>query len=66
MGPALLVPPEQPAALAEAVARLLAEPRLRTEVRTRALAVVQRFSAQRMAAEVGTVYRSCAQFLEGT
>jgi glycosyltransferase involved in cell wall biosynthesis len=59
-GAGILVPPNQPAALADAVARLLADPELRTQVRDRALTVVQRFSAQRMAAEVGTVYRSCA------
>jgi L-malate glycosyltransferase len=59
-GAGLLVPPEQPSALAEAVARLLEDPELRAEVRARALTVVQRFSAQRMATEVGTVYRSCA------
>ena len=60
-GAGLLVPPEQPSALAEAVARLLTEPGLRDQVQARALSVVQRFSAQRMAAEVGTVYRSCTR-----
>ncbi len=58
-GAGLLVPPEQPSALAEAVARLLTDPGLRDQVQARALAVVQRFSTQRMAAEVGAVYRSC-------
>jgi glycosyltransferase involved in cell wall biosynthesis len=59
-GAGVLVPPEQPAALADAVASLAQDPELRTRVRDRALMVVQRFSARRMAEEVGTVYRSCA------
>jgi glycosyltransferase involved in cell wall biosynthesis len=59
-GAGVLVPPEQPFALAEAVAKLLEDSELRAEVRARALSVVQGYSAERMAAEVGTVYRSCA------
>ena len=59
-GAGLLVPPEQPAALADAVARLVMDLELRSRVRDQALMVVQRFSARRMADEVGAVYRSFA------
>jgi glycosyltransferase involved in cell wall biosynthesis len=59
-GAGVLVPPEQPAALADAVARLVLDAELRSRVRDQALAVVQRFSARRMAEQVGTVYRSLA------
>ncbi len=59
-GAGLLVLPGQPALLAEAVARLVTDAELRRSVREQALEVVQRFSARRMAEQVGTVYRSFA------
>jgi glycosyltransferase involved in cell wall biosynthesis len=66
-GAGVLVPSGQPAALAGAVASLLMDPELRGQVRDRARVVVQRFSAERMAEEVGTVYRSCGiKLIEGT
>ncbi len=62
-GAGLLVPPSNPEALADAVVRLVSEPALRAGLIERARAAVQRFSADRMATEVRTVYRSCAPFL---
>lgn len=62
-GAGLLVPPEQPPALADAVARLAADPALRRELQSRARTAVRRFSAQRMAREIRTVYRSFAPFI---
>jgi glycosyltransferase involved in cell wall biosynthesis len=59
-GAGLLVTPEDPAALADAVYRLLDDAELRRRLAETARAVVQRFSAARMAAEVRSVYRSCA------
>jgi glycosyltransferase involved in cell wall biosynthesis len=61
-GAGLLVPPGRPEDLAEAVARLISDPQLRTDVSRRAREAVRAFSAERMAAEVRTVYRSCAPF----
>jgi glycosyltransferase involved in cell wall biosynthesis len=58
-GAGLLVPPEQPTALAEAVAGLVADPGLRRELQSRGRVTAQRFSAQRMAGAVRSVYRSC-------
>jgi glycosyltransferase involved in cell wall biosynthesis len=59
-GAGILVPPEQPEALAAAVGTLLHDPEMRRQVRDRARMIVQGFSAERMAEQVGTVYRSCA------
>jgi glycosyltransferase involved in cell wall biosynthesis len=59
-GAGLLVPVGDPTALADAVVRLVHEPVLRDELASRARAVVRRFTAGRMAAEVLTVYRSLA------
>ncbi|MBA3258073.1 MAG: glycosyltransferase, partial [Gemmatimonadales bacterium] len=61
-GAGLLVPPGRPAALADAVARLAGDPELRRELATRGRIAVRRFSAERMAGEVRTVYRSCSPF----
>lgn len=61
-GTGLLVPPERPAALADAVARLAGDPELRRELGNRGRIAVRRFSAERMAGEVRTVYRSCSPF----
>jgi L-malate glycosyltransferase len=59
-GAGLLVPPEDPTALASAVEGVLTQPALRDRLVQRAHAAVQRFSADRMATEVRSVYRSCA------
>lgn len=61
-GAGLLVPPGDPAALAEAVARLAGDDQLRRVLESRGRAAARRFSAERMAGEVRTVYRSCVPF----
>jgi len=54
----LLVPPGEPAELADAVARLMANPALWQELRTAGHArQATRFSAQSMASGVAAVYR---------
>jgi glycosyltransferase involved in cell wall biosynthesis len=62
-GAGLLAPPGNPEALADAVARLLTDPALRRAVVARATEMVGHFTAERMAGEVLTVYRSCAPHL---
>jgi glycosyltransferase involved in cell wall biosynthesis len=61
-GAGVLAPPQDPDALANAVARLLSEPGLARSVAERAAVAVQRFTAARMAEAVRTVYRSCGPF----
>ncbi|HEU4524451.1 MAG TPA: glycosyltransferase [Gemmatimonadales bacterium] len=61
----ILVPPRSPDALARAVRRILCDPDLRQRLVEQATRRVQSFSAERMAAEVLTVYRSCAPSLDG-
>jgi glycosyltransferase involved in cell wall biosynthesis len=61
-GAGVLAPPRDPDALAHAVARLLDEPGLARSVSQKALATVARFTAERMAEAVGSVYRSCCPF----
>ena len=61
-GAGVLAPPRDPDALAHAVARLLEEPGLARSVSQRASAAVTRFTAERMAEAVGSVYRSCCPF----
>lgn len=61
-GAGLLAPPNDPHALADAVARLLTEPGLALEVVGRATVAVERFTARRMAEAVRSVYRSCVSF----
>jgi glycosyltransferase involved in cell wall biosynthesis len=61
-GAGVLAPPNDPLALADAVARLLTEPGLGREVAGRATAAVERFTARRMAEAVRSVYRSCVSF----
>jgi glycosyltransferase involved in cell wall biosynthesis len=62
----LLVPPSDPAALAEAVARIVENAEVATRLAEKARASVLRFSDLRMAEEVRSVYRSCAHSLDGS
>jgi glycosyltransferase involved in cell wall biosynthesis len=66
MGAGLLVPPRNPEALAEAVRRILCDGNLRRRMIEQASRNVERFSADRMAAEVRSVYRSCAPAIDGS
>lgn len=61
-GAGVLARPGDPSALADAVAQLLSDPDLARATVERARARVEQFSAARMAAAVGTVYRSCGPF----
>ena len=65
-GGGILVPPGNPDALAGAVRRILCDPELRRRLVDQASRTVESFSAARMAAEVRTVYRSCAPLLDGS
>jgi glycosyltransferase involved in cell wall biosynthesis len=65
-GGGVLVPPRNPEALAAAVRRLLCDPALRCRMVEQASRIVERFSAERMAAEVRSVYRSVAPVLDGS
>jgi glycosyltransferase involved in cell wall biosynthesis len=65
-GGGILVPPRNPEALAAAVRRILCDPDLRRRLVEQASRTVESFSAERMAAEVLTVYRSCAPLLDGS
>jgi L-malate glycosyltransferase len=65
-GAGLVVPPGNPIALAEAVARVLDESELRGTLIERARKAVLRFTDERMADEVRSVYRSCAHSLDGS
>jgi glycosyltransferase involved in cell wall biosynthesis len=58
----VLARPGDSASLADAVARLLGDPGLAQATAARAAARVEAFSAARMAAAVGSVYRSCGPF----
>ncbi len=61
-GAGLLVPPGDPPALADAVARIVDQPALRQALAERGRLAAERFSAERMAAAVRSVYRSCVPF----
>jgi glycosyltransferase involved in cell wall biosynthesis len=61
-GAGVLAPPRNPDALADAVARLLEDSGLARSVSERASVAVARFTAERMAEAVGSVYRSCCPF----
>lgn len=65
-GAGLLVPPQDPAALSEAVARILDDPDLGRQLSERAREQVRRFSDRRMAEEIRSVYRSFAHSLGGS
>jgi glycosyltransferase involved in cell wall biosynthesis len=65
-GAGLLVPPRDPAALAEAVAHILDDAELVRRLVGRAQEEVLRFSDRRMAEEVRSVYRSFAHSLDGS
>jgi L-malate glycosyltransferase len=65
-GSGLLVPPKNPVALANAVARILEDGEVRTRLIERASSQVQRFTDRQMAEEVVQVYRSCAHSLDGS
>jgi glycosyltransferase involved in cell wall biosynthesis len=65
-GAGILVPARDPEALAGAVQRILSDPELRRSLVERASRAVERFSADRMAAEVRSVYRSCAPLIDGS
>jgi glycosyltransferase involved in cell wall biosynthesis len=62
----LLVPPSDPRALAEAVARIVENEEVGARLAEKARASVLRFSDLRMAEEVRSVYRSCAHSLDGS
>jgi glycosyltransferase involved in cell wall biosynthesis len=65
-GAGILVPPRNPEALAGAVQRILSDVELRHSLVERASRAVERFGADRMAAEVRSVYRSCAPLIDGS
>jgi glycosyltransferase involved in cell wall biosynthesis len=61
----LLVPPDTPSAVADAVHRLLVEPAFADVVARAAAAQVERYEVGRMAAAHLPVYRSVGNFLDG-
>ncbi len=63
-GGGILVPPRNPGALAAAVRRILCDSELRRRLVEQASRTVEQFTAARMAAEVRSVYRSCAPTLD--
>ncbi len=65
-GAGVLVPPRNPEALAGAVRRILCDGDLRARIVEQASRAVERFGADRMAAEVRSVYRSVAPTLDGS
>jgi L-malate glycosyltransferase len=62
----LLVAPSDPSALAKAVARIIESAELGASLAEKARTSVVRFSDQRMAEEVRSVYRSCVHSLDGS
>ena len=65
-GAGLMVPPGDGRALGEAVARLLEDSGLRSQIAEQGKADVLRFTDARMADALATVYRSCIHSLDGS
>jgi len=65
-GAGVLAPPRNPEALAGAIRRILCDGHLRARIVEQATRTVERFTADRMAAEVRSVYRSCAPAIGGS
>jgi glycosyltransferase involved in cell wall biosynthesis len=65
-GAGLLAPPRDSGALADAVARILEHSDVRARLAERGQVEVLRFTDERMADEVRSVYRSCAHSLDGS
>ena len=65
-GAGLLVPARDPGALADAVAKILESPELGAKLAEQARVEVLRFTDERMADEVRSVYRSCVHSLDGS
>jgi L-malate glycosyltransferase len=65
-GAGLLVPPRDPAALADAVGRILEAPELAQRLVAHAQDDVLRFTDRRMAEQVRSVYRSFSHSLDGS
>lgn len=65
-GAGLVVPSGDAGGLAEAVARILEDTALRSDLAERARTEVSRFTDRRMADAVLSVYRSCAHSLDGS
>lgn len=62
----ILVPPQDPAKLGEAISRLLRDPDLRRSWATKARAGLERFTVSRMSAEFVDIYRDLVRQRTGT
>jgi L-malate glycosyltransferase len=65
-GAGLLAPPRDPGALADAVSQILEDAQLAAGLAERGRTEVLKFTDQRMADEVRSVYRSCVHSLDGS
>ncbi len=65
-GAGLMVAPGDSAGLADAVSRVLEDPKLRNNLVDHARTTVLQFTDRRMADEVRSVYRSCVHSLDGS
>jgi glycosyltransferase involved in cell wall biosynthesis len=61
-GSGILVPPGDPAAMAEAVRRILTDPEAARALADRGRSTARRLTPRRMAEQVRSVYRSCGPF----